>query len=170
MVWPKYLLAYDISNPVVPVFQHKFPLTNNGTCEKIIKAVMSDHHIAILSESIGQCGSGKHIVILDRRGYAEVNVMRSFARAGLPANQRQDADPMFLDIAFRGNELVIAWGQKGVSVVHDVTARLPDSVPHEPYFPGDLSIGSIGELFTTTDQEFVVCANRTLRGFEYFVL
>lgn len=69
IVYPKYLLEYDFSNPDFPnlIVSHSLPA--NGTYETIKKGTLNESYIALISSSIGMDGGGRHINIFRKGNY-----------------------------------------------------------------------------------------------------
>jgi len=63
LIFPKYLIKYDISLPNTPVHISKEKLPNNGTYEHIIKGDINNDWFVIFSSTTGRGGSYKHITI-----------------------------------------------------------------------------------------------------------
>jgi hypothetical protein len=63
IIYPKFILYYDISNPNLPIYKKSDKLPNNGTYEHIIKADISDNWLVLFSSTIGKLGSAQHISI-----------------------------------------------------------------------------------------------------------
>lgn len=66
IVFPKFIIYYDISEPTTPIYKCINELPNNGTYEHIVKGDISQFGTVLLSATVGQFGSGDHISILDR--------------------------------------------------------------------------------------------------------
>ena len=63
IIYPKYLIEYNISNPGKPVHVLTKELDNNGTYEHIIKGDINNDWMVLLSSTVGRGGSSDHIVI-----------------------------------------------------------------------------------------------------------
>jgi hypothetical protein len=69
IVYPKYLLEYDFSDPDFPQLIVSHSLPENGTYESIEKGTMHESHIALLSSCFGMGGSGQYINIFRKGNY-----------------------------------------------------------------------------------------------------
>jgi hypothetical protein len=69
IVFPKYLIEYDFSNPDFPHLINSYTLPNNGTYESIKKGTINENYIALISSSSGQFGGGTSINIFNKGTY-----------------------------------------------------------------------------------------------------
>ena len=65
IVVPKWILKYDISNPVKPFLSTIQELDSHGTYEEITKSCHKDNHFFILSNTSSPAGTIEHISLLD---------------------------------------------------------------------------------------------------------
>ena len=63
IVYPKYVLEYDISDAKNPKHIETKKLDNNGTYEHIVKGDLNENWLILLSSTVGQGGSSDHIVV-----------------------------------------------------------------------------------------------------------
>lgn len=63
VVYPKYILEYDITNPSAPFHIKTKHLPNNGTYEHIIKGDINNQWMVIFSSTAGRGGVSQHITI-----------------------------------------------------------------------------------------------------------
>ena len=74
IIFPKYLLEYDISEPKNPKHILTKELENNGTYEHIVKGELNEVWLILLSSTVGMGGSSDYIVIDGKTdGYLEVH-------------------------------------------------------------------------------------------------
>ena len=69
IVYPKYLIEYDFSNPDYPHLIKSFNLPENGTYESIKKGTQNESYIALISSTFGMDGGGHYINIFHKRTY-----------------------------------------------------------------------------------------------------
>lgn len=81
MIFPKYLIKYDISVPITPMYIDTIGLQNNGTYEHIIKGDMNNDWLILLSSTIGMDGSFQYITITGKTegllsvdGYSNIDI------------------------------------------------------------------------------------------------
>lgn len=75
IVFPKYLIECDFSDPNNPSFIKLHNLPNNGTYEHISKGALNKNYIALLSSSGGMYGNGNHINIFKKGNYSEYAIL-----------------------------------------------------------------------------------------------
>jgi hypothetical protein len=75
IVYPKYLLEYDITDSKNPKHIKTKELDNNGTYEHIVKGDLNDNWLVLLSSTVGRGGSSDHIVI-DGKTNGHISVQR----------------------------------------------------------------------------------------------
>lgn len=63
IIYPKYLIKYDISSPNLPKHVGNISLPNNGTYEHIIKGDINNDWIILFSSTVGREGSNQHITV-----------------------------------------------------------------------------------------------------------
>lgn len=74
VIYPKYLITYDISSPHNPVHVETDSLPNNGTHEHIIKGDINDDWMIIYSSTASSFGSYQHITISGKtHGHLHLN-------------------------------------------------------------------------------------------------
>ncbi|RYE49644.1 MAG: hypothetical protein EOP48_20795 [Sphingobacteriales bacterium] len=79
IVWPKYILFYDFSNPYRVKHISDLQLPNNGTYESISKGSLSGSLIALLSSTIGRGGGGRHITISEKNGFSRFVILSQYS-------------------------------------------------------------------------------------------
>ena len=117
---PKWLLLYDIRDPVAPVLTKMERLPDHGPYEWIVKSVINGRWIAVLSGTSGELAYCQHIAVLDTQIFSEVAVLDhcSFQSrwAGYPALS-EDTVLKWNSIALCGSWLLIAAGNRGVGTI-----------------------------------------------------
>lgn len=74
IVFPKYLIEYDVSKPSMPIHFKTIELENNGTYEHIIKGDINRNWLVLFSSCSGMGGTSQHIVISGKKkGVLEVS-------------------------------------------------------------------------------------------------
>ncbi|MBW6480779.1 MAG: hypothetical protein K0B37_15225 [Bacteroidales bacterium] len=114
IIFPKYLIEYDFSNPLFPNLIAWHSLPNNGTYETIKKGTLNDSYVALLSTSVGSGGSGTYINIFRKGDYVNhvgLSQYRNF-------NQNIDKNCLWRDILLLPNRqfLFISSHEKGIGV------------------------------------------------------
>ncbi len=106
LVFPKYLLEYDISNPSNPKHTKTKELKNNGTYEHIIKGDVNDNWLVLFSTTTGMYGSSDHIIIEGKsNGYLSTH--RDFDKGGNNVKSQKSKIKKFKDICLIDNLLYI---------------------------------------------------------------
>ena len=67
IVYPKYLLQYEITDSKIPKHIKTYELANNGTYEHIVKGDLNENWLVLLSSTIGRLGTADHIVVNGNR-------------------------------------------------------------------------------------------------------
>lgn len=102
IIYPKYLLKYDISVPETPVHTETITLPNNGTYEHIVKGDINRDWLIIYSSTVGAGGVSQFITI---SGKTEGRLHIHHSPALL---DDEDAELLyFVDIALVDNYLYI---------------------------------------------------------------
>lgn len=101
IIYPKYLIKYDISSPITPIHIETIGLPNNGTYEHIIKGDMNNDWLILYSYSVGRDGSSEHITITGKTKGS----LHTHTPPFLPKKQAEKSS--FMDIALIRNHLYI---------------------------------------------------------------
>ena len=107
MVYPKYLIEYDISSPESPKHTKTITLPNNGTYEHIIKGDINNDWLILYSSTVGMGGSSSHITV---SGLTEghLSVSRSFTyNFDKEKTTSKQVNLYYYDIALIDNHLYI---------------------------------------------------------------
>jgi hypothetical protein len=117
IVYPKYLIEYDFSNPDYPYLIKSYNLPENGTYERISKGTLNEDYIALLSSSFGMDGGGRYINIF-RKGYY-INYIRLSQWYGINnSNEESDKKYFWRDIYLVPNQniLLISSNEDGIGI------------------------------------------------------
>ncbi len=122
IVYPKYLIEYDFSNPDYPYLIKSYNLPKNGTYERISKGTLNEDYIALLSSSFGMDGGGRYINIF-RKGYYD-NYIRLSQWFGIKLyginnrNEKSDKKYFWRDIYLVPNQniLLISSNEDGIGI------------------------------------------------------
>lgn len=117
IVHPKYLIEYDFSDVKNPKILKTHELPNNGPYERIKKATMNNHFLAIESSTIGQFGSA-HIINIFRKGdyenYISLRNWVHFIEGEVLSNKIK---LFYNDMIIIRNLLCISAGRKGFGFI-----------------------------------------------------
>ena len=109
IVFPKYLIEYDVSKPSTPIHFKTIELENNGTYEHIIKGDINRNWLVLFSSCNGMGGTSQHIVISGKKkGTLEVFQNR-FLFDNVTEKLVHDNN-IFKDIALVNNNLFVIRG------------------------------------------------------------
>ncbi len=144
MVFPKWLLLYDISKPDSPQLCSYPELENHGTYEKIRMGALGLNWVALLSSSTGMVGSCTYISLMKKNELIEKIVITRKPQPRLPYIPLEDDDyPYFRweKICFLDDVLLIAAYKGGVGVL-DLT-EAPYAEKPIYHFPESVSGNSV---------------------------
>jgi hypothetical protein len=117
IVYPKYLIEYDFSNPDYPYLIKSYNLPENGTYERIRKGTLNEDYVALLSSSFGMDGGGRYINIF-RKGFYD-DYIRLSQWYGI-SNNNEDSDKKYFwrDIYLVPNQniLLISSDEDGIGI------------------------------------------------------
>jgi len=107
IMYPKYLIEYDISSPESPKHTDTITLPNNGTYEHIIKGDINNDWLILYSSTIGMGGFSSHITISGKtEGY--LSISKSFTDNLDKEKSNSNIETVnYLDIAIFDNYLYI---------------------------------------------------------------
>jgi hypothetical protein len=100
IIYPKYLLRYDITIPDKPKHLQTVQLPRNGTYEHIIKGDINKDYMVIFSLTFGRNGGARHIRISGKtEGYLSMHI---------PFDKKFETIPdFFKDICLKDDYLII---------------------------------------------------------------
>jgi hypothetical protein len=105
IVYPKYLLEYDITDSKNPKHIETEELENNGTYEHIVKGDLNENWLILLSSTVGRGGSTDHIVI-EGKTKGHISDHREFQFDDETDTESQDLEG-FNDICLIDNMLYV---------------------------------------------------------------
>lgn len=105
IIYPKYLLEYDITDSKNPKHIETKELKNNGTYEHIVKGDLNDNWLVLLSSTVGRGGSSDHIVI-EGKNNGHISVHRKMKFIGDDETETQKSES-FNDICLIDNMLYV---------------------------------------------------------------
>ena len=105
IIYPKYLLEYDITDSKNPKHIATKELENNGTYEHVVKGDLNDNWLVLLSSTVGRGGSSDHIVI-EGKTNGHISVHREFQFNRKSKTEGQDL-VSFNDICLIDNMLYL---------------------------------------------------------------
>lgn len=108
IIYPKYLIEYDIKMPGKPIHTKTKELKNNGTYEHIVKADINKDWMVLLSTTVGRMGSGSHITI-DGKKKGHLSTFSSFHMTNENSDEFEDT---FSDICLIENVLYLIKGKE----------------------------------------------------------
>lgn len=107
IVYPKYLIKYNISSPQNPIHLETLELPNNGTYEHIIKGDINDDWMILYSSTVGMGGSSEHITVSENtQGHLHLPDSLSFPPFA-DMKDKKDNTYHFRDIVLIKNKLFI---------------------------------------------------------------
>ena len=105
IIYPKYLLEYDITDPNTPKHIETKELENNGTYEHIVKGDLNENWLVLLSSAVGRGGLSDHIVIEGKtKGHISVHPVAEFEQYIKTKEQNLES---FEDICLVDNMLYV---------------------------------------------------------------
>lgn len=117
IVFPKYLLRYDVSDPRNPWLIDVADLPYHSSYERIHSAALGLDWVALFSTTANHGWRGIHIALLGRTELQERAVLSATTNppfGGTDDVERRD----WRGVAFHGNTLLVAAGRDGVGVLN----------------------------------------------------
>lgn len=106
MMWPKYLLTYDVTDPRAPALRSCDDILS-GVNQRLRAAALGDRWLAILGRGGHRGGLFGSVKLLDRERLALRTWITRIVPWSAPA-------PEWLDVAIDGSRLLVAAGAEGV--------------------------------------------------------
>lgn len=137
VMYPKFLIAYDVSTPASPELLGYHQIPNHGVYESIFHAAVGDRWMATLSGTSGRMAYAQHVGFFDAASLEEQFAMSNEHRSSRWANypkQAEDTIGNWSSIAFWNDVLLIASGSDGVGVFNPdsyLSQSKPKPKPHE---------------------------------------
>lgn len=114
IVYPKYLLEYDISDIKNPKHVLTKELSSSGTYEHIRKGELNNNWLILLSHTTGRHGSSDHISITEKSNFNSTNSISTYSPSGWMRKKLNEEyvsngelDNNFTDICLRDNMLYV---------------------------------------------------------------
>jgi hypothetical protein len=116
IVWPKWLLLYDVRVPEAPALEAVHRIPNHGVYETIHSGALGRRWLALLSSSGPDIHRVPSVSLLDRRTFFEYG---SFPGVERPEEVWRTEAPVrtWHSIALRGDRLLIAAGADGIGAL-----------------------------------------------------
>ena len=150
IVFPKYILEYDISDSKNPKHLETKELENNGTYEHIVKGDLNENWLILLSSTVGRGGSSDHIVIDGKtKGYIAVHRGRPFNRDIIEIQESES----FNDICLINNVLYVLID----STVY--TLDLNGSISRDNMKNVDSKLNSVKRIIRTPDDGVILVSH-----------
>ena len=147
IVYPKYLLEYEISDSKRPKHIETRKLQNNGTYEHIVKGEINEKWLILLSSTVGRGGSSDHIVVEGKtKGY--ISVHRKMQFFGNTKTETQHSKS-FNDICLIDNLLYVLVD----SIVYSLD--LNNELSKENLQKVDSKLKSINKIIRTPDMKLI---------------
>lgn len=117
IVYPKYLLEYDFTNPDFPHLIVSHSLPENGTYETIKKGSTNESYVALISSSFGMDGGGRYVNIFRKGNYK--SYIRLSQWYGM-SDQDNDKKYYWRDILLLPNQnvLLIPSNEDGIGIYY----------------------------------------------------
>jgi hypothetical protein len=136
LISPKYLLLYDISEPLDPALISIEELPIHGTYEEVISVYAGRRWIAISSITVsGWSGAEQHIEILDKTS------LHGMGGISEKIPDFPEYPSIWSDLAFMDDLLLVAGGQAGLGIID--LSEIDDSQLDPEFFQKDFSIISL---------------------------
>ena len=151
IVYPKYLLEYDITDSKKPIHIKTKELDNNGTYEHIVKGDLNDNWLVLLSSTVGRGGSSDHIVIEGKtNGHISVHRKMRFIRDDETETQKSES---FNDICLIDNMLYVLVN----STVYSLD--LNNEISKENLKEVDSKLKSINKILRAPDMKLILISH-----------
>ena len=145
IIYPKYILEYDITDSKNPKHIETKELDNNGTYEHIVKGDLNQNWLVLLSSTVGMGGSSDHIVI-EGKTKGHISVHREFD-SGI-RTEGQDLES-FKDICLVDNILYVLVN----SIVYSLD--LHKNISKEDMKKVDTKLNSIRKIIHAPNNEII---------------
>lgn len=138
LVFPKYILFYDLKFEGKLELSHFRELKANGSYESIHQGIITSEYLGIVSETIGYGIKNEHITI-----YSDPDLINSFALSA-----RFEEVRAFNDFLLIENKLIIAHRKKGLGIfeikdsyftANSTNSRVDENlIVYKPYEKGEI--------------------------------
>ena len=151
IIYPKYLLEYEITDSKRPKHIETKELENNGTYEHIVKGDLNDNWLVLLSSTVGMGGSSDHIVVEGKtNGHISVHRERQFIRDIKTETQKSES---FNDICLIDNMLYVLVDSTVYSL--DLNNEISNSLLKE----FDSKLKSINKIIRAPDMKLILISH-----------
>ena len=151
IIYPKYLLEYEITDSKRPKHIETKELENNGTYEHIVKGDLNDNWLVLLSSTVGMGGSSDHIVVEGKtNGHISVHRGRQFIRDIKTETQKSES---FNDICLIDNMLYVLVD----STVYSLD--LNNEISKENLKEFDSKLKSINKIIRAPDMKLILISH-----------
>ena len=151
IVYPKFLLEYDITDSKNPNHIETKELENNGTYEHIVKGDLNDNWLVLLSSTVGRGGSSDHIVIEGKtNGHISAHRKMRFIRDDESETQKSES---FNDICLIDNVLYVLVD----STVYSL--GLNNEISKENLKEVDSKLKSINKIIRAPDMKLILISH-----------
>ncbi len=147
IIYPKYLIEYDITDSKNPKHIQTKRLENNGTYEHIVKGDLNDNWLVLLSSTVGMGGSSDHIVI-EGKTKGRISVHRKFEFNRASKTEKNGLESL-KDICLIDNMLYVLVG----SFVHSLD--LNKEISKEKLKEVDVRLKSIKKIIRAPDMKLI---------------
>jgi len=151
IVYPKYLLEYEITDSKRPKHIETKELENNGTYEHIVKGEINEKWLILLSSTIGMGGSSDHIVVEGKtKGHISVHRKIQFNRDTKTEIQKLES---FNDICLVDNFLYVLVD----SIVYSL--NLNNGISKKNMKEVDSKLKSINKIIRSPDMKLILISH-----------
>ncbi len=144
LIFPKWFIRYDITNPASPVLLDSKEIPPHGVYEHIRKAVIGSRWIAALSTTSGKAALGEHIALYDADSLSEIGSITNerIARRLTGYNELgPDTSLSWESIEIYDDILLIAARDRGMAILDlsridrhkDVSTQLEEMLTYTKY-------------------------------------
>jgi len=144
LIFPKWFIRYDITNPAAPVLLDSKRIPAHGVYEHIRKAVIGSHWVATLSTTSGKAALGEHIALYDADSLTEVGSVTNERIARRLTGYRElgpDTSLSWESIEIYGDILLIAARDRGMAILdlsgldrgEDISTQLEEMLTYRKY-------------------------------------
>lgn len=151
IVYPKYLLEYEITDSKRPKHIVTKKLENNGTYEHIVKGEINEKWLILLSSTFGMGGSFHHIVVEGKtNGHISVHRKMQFIRDTKTETQKSES---FNDICLIDNLLYVLVD----SIVYSLDIN--NEISKENLKEVDSKLKSINKIIRSPDMKLILISH-----------
>ena len=131
IIWPKWLVLYDMSDLNKPHWTDYFEL-EEGVNEHIVKAEVGPYHLALFCDSFHRIGHEQYVQIYDRMD--NYKLLGSVKLWSVSESDGGDAINRSLQMSFIGDKLLLSGYNSGVGVLDCSVPILEETKPKMLYY------------------------------------